>query len=202
MATLAEWGFGETADPAWTSTVGGGGALDTVSYEGLDSIYFDCTGAAKTNLWTVTGGARVIAGRFYWRIKTDASGAASILQIDNTSASLTLDHRVGRKLRPRYGATTGTETAALNLDQWYLIDFLSRTDTGTASFAFSIDGVSQTGLTHAQTAADQTTFRLGNTGTNTYQDYFDALWLTDTAADYPLGGIVVPTPVLNRGMRA
>jgi hypothetical protein len=199
MATLAEFLFEGAAGDGFNTTVGGGGVIDTVVFaEGVQSYYLDCTGAAKGHNYSVAAGKRIIVGRFYYRIKTDTSGTATIIQGDNTSGSCQISARVGRKLRVQVvGGTASVDSAALNLNQWYLIDFKFDTSTGTTSIAWSINGAAQTGATRVQTAADTTSIRLGNTGTNTYQANFDAFKLTDQAADYPLGGITRQAPAGN-----
>jgi hypothetical protein len=194
MAEIAEFLFETTAGAGFNTTVGGGGVIDTVDfYEGRQSYFLDCTGAAKGHNLSVAAGKRTITGRLYYMPVADTSGTATIIQGDNTSGSCQISARVGRKLRVQVvGGTASVDSAALNLNQWYEIDFLFDTSGGTTSISWQIDRVAQTGATRVQTAADTTSIRLGNTGTNTYQCNFDSFKLTDLSADYPLGGIWVP----------
>lgn len=164
---------------------------------GLASLLCDTTGGGAATFVArgLPASTRTFAGRFYFSFRVDVSGTATIMQLDNANGDFKLQARVGRKLRVQIGAgTASADSAALTADQWYRIDYLCNSSDGTWDFFYSIDGVSQTGITgQVTTAADCTNFKLGNTGTNTGKLSFDDLAYTLTLADYPIGaGSVLP----------
>jgi hypothetical protein len=173
----------------WGSTTGGGAATDTaIFYRGSQSALFNNTGAARYNQNALTS-KRILACSFYWFLQTDANLAQSVLQGSNANGDLKLELRPGRKLRVNIGSNPAADSAALTLNQWYLIDILMRSDSGTYSIAWSIDGAAQTGQSVSLTAADITNVRLGNTSANTSKWNADAFVYTHTAADHPIGAL-------------
>lgn len=188
MATLIDTSFEAALADGWSTTVGTGFAVDTGQhYVGSQSGYLDKPASSSYLQLTLTS-KRVVVGRLFLRIATDVSGTTPIVSCPNANGNLQISLRVGRKLRTEVGATFGADSAALNAGQWYKVDFRADSSGATATMEMKIDAVDAATASRAQAAADMTSFRVGGTGTNTGQYYFDAVKATDVSGDYPLAG--------------
>lgn len=172
---------------------GSGGALAALPKNGAQSVYFDGQGSSIYRQISDTGlmgtGHNVLAFRVYFRIKQDALTAASnLIQASSGGNYAAIQLRTSRKLRAVISGTNGTDSStSLALDTWYLLDGLLDFSTGTASVSYSVDTVSQTGLTLSQTAANFSNFRIGWQSASFGQIYYDSLVVTPTSTDYPIG---------------
>ncbi len=174
----------------WGSTAGAWATSTTQANRGTHSARSQSTGVANDANWVITG-AKTFSARFYVFIATDASGSSSVFQCDNANGNGNIQLRPGLKFRATLGGTNGADSAAVTQNAWHRIDVKIDYSGATATVDFSIDGSAQTQVTHAQTSANCTNVKLGNTGTNTYDCYFDDFVVTDSLSNHPIGSSAV-----------
>jgi hypothetical protein len=169
----------------WDSSSGTVTRDTSQSHNGAASAYFDNTGTSSFLQKALTGKAATC--RLYFRIKTDTSSANNLFQASNANGDAIIALRAGRLLRASVGATNGTATSALNLNQWYRIDVKVDSTGASTVLTWTLDGSAQSGATRSQTSVAFSNARVGLTGTSTAQLYIDGEKLTDSTADYPIG---------------
>jgi hypothetical protein len=174
---------------AWSSL--GSPAVSSVRYyRSGSSLLLDCTGSAKYISLVPGGGTRIIVGRIYYNWETDTSGSASIVQTTG-GGTMTLQLRTGFKFRA-FAGTASADSAAFPQNEWVYLDFMFRSDSGTHSVDYKLNGIAQAGQTVARAATDFTLFQIGNTATNTYKVYVDEYEERNTAAEYSIGTLHKP----------
>lgn len=147
-------------------------------------------------------GTRQHVERWYIKVDTRPNVTQTFLQINCTGGVLKLVLTSGGVLRLQIGAGTTVDTITLTTGQWYRLDLVADSSTGTRSLKLQIDGGTEYSTTAVVAAADQSLFRIGWAGSTTGRVFVDDLITGNALTDYPFGAPPTAGPGVATGTGA
>lgn len=145
---------------------------------------------------TLPAGLKILCGRLYFTIHSDAAGTDSLVQGATANGNFQIQQRNLQKIRAQLGGTVNSvELGPLTLDTLHWVDYLfDSSNATTAKLDWALDGAAQTQLTKAQATAAFSELRNGTSGGNASAWRIALPKVTTSAADYPLG--LIPATAL------
>ena len=163
---------------------------------GVYALQIAQTASTRNAAWNFAAQDRII-WRFYVRFPTSLPAAtvqiAHIIVTAGKALQVRFNQATG-KLNLIWGGTTDSQdsVASVSADTWYRIDLDININaaTRTADWQMAVGdaaGTAQTQSASTETASTTTGIRLGGSGSQTMTAVYDDLYLSVTAADYPIG---------------